>query len=401
MTSKSWSKRSARACGIISLLALGPGARAAAQPVPAVALIDAADAPQWQTWTKDLGWRVLVPTFPAGAPANPPIDMRVQAIAAAVGAAIQDGSVDAAHVYLAGRGEAAAAVFYTISRVPDLWAGGVALGGSAQQAIDSGRIFAVNFSNAPVLWISNGPQDRALAERLKGDGLNIEWRSTEGLPNSAVFEWLDKRRRDPFPAEIDCETNSPNFARCYWIQMDKFDTGELNDVLPPTFLKPEIVASLELGSFSYNRDDPGPGVLVNLPDKYTGPLKKGDRLVAIDGREVADAHAYTALMAKVTGEKSAAVMVQRGKERVRIETRFSLPHVEAPMTARVQAKYEAADNDIVIASRTVKELRVTIPPQWAMGTRLYWNGLVLENIQTPGCLALTIDKELMHAQKCP
>jgi predicted esterase len=368
-----------------------------------VALLDAADQAQWQTWTANLGWRVITPVFPEGSPAagaaNPSIDVRVQALAAAVSAAIQSGAVDAAHVYLAGRGEAAAAVFYTISRVPDLWAAGLALGGSPRPAIDSGRIFSVNFTNAPVLWISNGAEDQALAASLKSNGLNVEWRSTEGLANAAIFEWLAAHQRQAFPAEIDCETNSPNFARCYWIEMAKFDVGERNDVLPATFLRPGNPATLELGNFSWNREDPGPGLLLNLPDKYSGPLKKGDRLMAIDGREIPNAREYAAFMAKAT-EKQVAVMVQRGKERVRVETRIVVPRIDVPMTARVQAQYVAADNDIQIVSRTVKELRVTIPPQWAQGARLYWNGLSLENIATPGCLKLTVDKELLHAEKC-
>ncbi len=366
-----------------------------------MALLDAADQAQWQTWTAGLGWRVIVPVFPAGTPDKPLIDVRVQALAATVASAIQSGAVDPAHVYIGGRGAEAATVFYAISRVPDLWAAGLAVGGSPKAAIDSGRIFGANFSLVPVLWISDKAEDQALAASLKSNGLNVEWRPAAGLENTAIFDWLAKRQRPAWPAEIDCETNSPNFAHCYWIQMDKFDTGERNDVLPATYLRPEIPATLELGSFSYDRNDPGPGMLLNLGDKYIGPLKKGDRLVAIDGKEVANAQVYDAMMARATSDKQVAVMVQRGKDRVRVESRVMVPHVEVPVTARVQASYQAADNDIQIVSRTVKELRVTIPQQWALGSRLYWNGLSLQNIATPGCLKLVVDKELLHAEKCP
>jgi len=131
-----------------------PQPATAAAKAPAIALIDAADAPQWQTWVKDHGWQVV--TAPAG---NTAIDPRVQALAAAVRDAIQKGGVDPAHVYLAGRAEAAAAVFYTISRVPDLWAAGIALGGSPQAAVDSDRLFTANFTNVPVLWVSAGADD--------------------------------------------------------------------------------------------------------------------------------------------------------------------------------------------------------------------------------------------------
>src|ERR1700683_5511028 len=114
MTSKNWSRRSGRGCAIISLLSAltqTPAALAqtpAAAQTPAIAVLDAADAVQWQTWTKDLGWAVIAPKLPEGAPANPALDLRVQALAAAVKAAVQSGAVDGSHVYLAGRGEAAA-----------------------------------------------------------------------------------------------------------------------------------------------------------------------------------------------------------------------------------------------------------------------------------------------------
>jgi hypothetical protein len=48
----------------------------------------------------------------------------------------------------------------------------------------------------------------------------------------------------------------------------------------------------------------------------------------------------------------------------------------------------------------VTELRVNVPPQWVPAT-LYWNGLPLEEIGTPGCRALTMGSELMHSEKCP
>ena len=61
MISKNWSRRSVLACGI-SLLAcaLAPAQTSSTQAkTPAIALIDAADAAQWQTWTKSVGWQVI------------------------------------------------------------------------------------------------------------------------------------------------------------------------------------------------------------------------------------------------------------------------------------------------------------------------------------------------------
>jgi hypothetical protein len=367
----------------------------AAAQSPAIALIDPADAAQWEAWAKDAGWRVIT-----GAQANN-ADTRIQNLASAVRDAVRSGSVDAARVYLAGRGPAAAAVFYSISRVPDLWAAGIVIDGSPQAAIDTNRIFSANFKLVPVLWVSETDADEAAALKLKSAGLNLEWRPAKSVNNAAISEWLKQHRRDEFPAEIDCETNSPSFASCYWIQMTKFDAAERNDVLPPSALRGGSGASLDLGGFGYKTDDPGPGLLVNfLPEKYSGPLKMGDRLISLDGRPIENARQYAENMSKTTEEKNVAVMVQRGNQRHRIETRVVLPRRDAIVTARVEAQYLPADKEIQVVSRTVKEMKVTIPPQWAADSKLYWNGLVLEKIDSPGCYLLTIDRELLHSAKC-
>jgi hypothetical protein len=394
MTLKNWPNGFARACATISLL-LSP---LAAQPakVPAIALIDGADAVQWQNWTSELGWRVIVPE---GAP-SPSIDIRVQALVAAVQAAIRNGSVDPARVYLAGRGDAAATVFYTISRVPDLWAAGAALGGSPKAALDTNRIFAANFTNVPVMWLS-GSDAKPLVEKLTASKLNLEWQAVSGGANAAgVLQWLAQHKREEFPLSIDCETNSPTFASCYWIQMTKFDAAERNDVLDSTRIAGGNGAALDLGSFGFKPDEPGPGVLVTLlPEKYSGPLKVGDRLVALDGKPVADPRQYADWLEKATEEKTVTVTVQRGKERVRVETRVVLPRRENGVSARVEAQYLPADREIQIVSRTVTEMRITVPPHWVPGT-LLWNGLTLENLKEAGCWMLSIEKELLRAEKC-
>src|SRR5262249_24310120 len=148
-------------------------------------------------------------------------------------------------------------VFYGISRVPDLFAAGVASGGSPQPAIDTDRLFTANFTNAPVLWISAGAGDEAVAVQLKNGALNVGRRTSNNATNEAIQEWLSKHRREEFPTAIDCETNSPTFASCYWIQMVKFDVNERNDAVPSTQLKGATHAALDLGGFGYKSDDPG------------------------------------------------------------------------------------------------------------------------------------------------
>src|SRR5215475_11133726 len=113
MTSKSWLRRSALVCAAVSLAATA----LRAQPAPAIVLIDPADAPQWQKAASQPRWRVIVSA--AAADAN--LDQRILALAAAVREAIQKSEVDPARVYLASGGSSSAAVFYAVSRMPDLW----------------------------------------------------------------------------------------------------------------------------------------------------------------------------------------------------------------------------------------------------------------------------------------
>jgi hypothetical protein len=401
MTSRNWPNEFVRGCATISLLVCWPLAAQNQQPAnqtrrPAVALLDAGDTVQWQNWTREIGWQAIAA---AGAP-GADIDSRVRALDAAVEAAIQSGSVDPSRVYLAGRGDAVAAVFYAISRVPDLWAAGAALGGSPKAALDSNRIFAANFTNVPVLWIS-GDESKPIVEKLTAAKLNLEWLPASGGAGAvAVIEWLGRHKRDAFPLAIDCETNSPTFARCYWIQPTKFDANERNDVLASTRIAGGTGAALDLGGFGFKTDDPGPGVLVtSLPEKYSGPLKSGDRLIALDGKPLADVRQYLDLMEKVTDEKTATVTVQRGKERIRVETRITLPRRETGVTSRVEAQYLPAEKEIQIVSRTITEMRVTVAPEWVPAT-LLWNGLTLENLKEAGCWVLAVEKELLHAEKC-
>jgi predicted esterase len=383
---------------------LACGAVAAQPPKPAIALVDPADAPQWRRWTQELGWQLIVPAVPSGANA----DVRVEAVSAAVQAAIKDASADPAHIYLAGRAEAAAAVFYAISRVPDLWAAGLALGGSPKPALDTGRIFSANFTDTPVLWISDGPSDgpgdgagdAELAAQLKSAGLNLEWRSAKNISIAQVFAALLEHVHTEFPDTADCETNAPKFAHCYWMEPTKFDVAQRNEVLPPSRIALGSGASLDLGEFGYKIDDPGPGVLITvLPKNYGGPLKIGDRLIELDGQPIADARDYAARMNKMYAEKRMAGLILRGKEKLRFETRVILPSPDAFASARVQGKHDPEDKNIRIISRSVTELRVTIPQEW-IPADLYWNGVSLEDLSKAGCYLLTIDQELLNAAPC-
>jgi hypothetical protein len=328
------------------------------------------------------------------------IDKRVQALALKVEEAVKAGDVDRSRVYVAGRGSSAALVFYAIARIPDRWTAGVALGGSPKGAIDTNRVFAINFTNTPVLWASAGANDQELASRLKLDGVNLEWRTSTGLTNQTVLEWMAAHVRAEYPLTVDCETNSPTFASCYWVQPTKFDAGERNDVLPMTLIPGDAGSALDLGGFGYRATDPGPGVTVAfLPEKYNGPLKVGDRLDALDGKPIENARHLMQTLEKADTTRSAVVMVVRGKDRIRVETRIVVPRRDPVVTARVKAEYMPESHQIILISRSVTEMRVTIPAEWIPGD-LLWNGLTLENVKTAGCYALKLEKELLHAGPC-
>src|ERR1039458_4231964 len=78
-----WWRRGAVAVAAVGCLAAG---QRAAASTPAFALLDRADSAQWETWAKVAGWQVIAP--PAGLAADAAIDVRAQALAAAVQGAI-------------------------------------------------------------------------------------------------------------------------------------------------------------------------------------------------------------------------------------------------------------------------------------------------------------------------
>jgi hypothetical protein len=398
---KNWPRKFVLACAAISLAA-AHAQTGATQPAatPALALVGAADTAKWEEWAKPTGWRIL--TAPADpSPAAAAAETRLLALAQVVRDAVAKHEVDPAHVYLAGRGDDAATVFYGISRLPDLWAAGLAIGGSPQPAIETGRLFTANFGLAPVLWIGGNNGDEALAEKLRAVGMSLEWRPPAGLATAAVFEWLAHHERPEFPTDVDCETNSPKFAGCYWLTPITFDAAERNDVLPSTRLAAGSGAYLDLGGFGYKTDDPGPGLLVSfLPQKYNGPLKLNDRLMELDGKPIENSAQYAAMIARMTEARHAAVIVQRGKERIRVETTVVVPRRDAVVTARVQGRYDSDQKQVLIISRMVTKMNVNLPAHWLPAT-LLWNGLSLENVDKPGCIQLTVDHELLHAAPCP
>lgn len=290
--------------------------------------------------------------------------------------------VDPDRVYLAGRGEPAPCVFYVVSRAPDLWAAALAIEGNPRRAIETNRLFSANLSMTPVLWVAHPDPHR---QKIPGVMERAEVTAGEAVA------FLASRKRLPYPVRVDFETGNPNFLRCFWIEIAKPDPARRNDALPVSRVQPGSGAYLALGGFGYDPAKPGPGVeVVWLPPKYSGPLKIGDRILAVAGREIASGWDYAQYMDEVREEKPVAVMVQRGNQKIRLETRIMLPQREEGLTIRFQAEVQPESKEILLITRGIAALRLTLPAAWAPAT-VNWNGPTATVLAAPGCHLLTAD----------
>jgi hypothetical protein len=328
-------------------------------------------------------------------------DQRVKALSAEVEEAEKRLPVDPNRVYLAAQGGSVSTLFYVAARMPDLWAAAVAAGGSPRAAIDGNRLFAANTTNLPVLWLFANQDEEPLGKKLQSAGFNLEWREPAAAKPEEIFEWLAAHRRDPFPTTADCETGSPLFTHCYWIEVTSFDPAERNDVLDSTRVQPlGSGARLALGPFGYNPAEPGPGVLVaSLPEKYAGPLKLNDRIVELGGKKLGDAAEYAQILYRTFDEKPVVVMVQRGKDRIRLETKIELAPGAEPVTARVRAQYLPDLHEVEVVSRDITQMKLTLPESW-LPAKINWNGTEVANATAAGCWLLDEQKELLTAKRC-
>jgi dienelactone hydrolase len=376
-----------RAC----LFLLVAGLARAAEPAPLVVLAGSTPEP-WTAASAARGWEV------AAIPEVLPNDAGVRAIEAAIGEARKRTEIDPNRTYLAGQGVSSAAVFYAVSRRPDLWAAALAVGGSPAAAIETNRLFGAGATLAPVLWaVTTGLKAAApFRARLAEKGFAIEVRTTS-MTVSQALDWFASNKREPFPPRIDCETGSLEFARCYWAEITKFDPAQRNDVLPSSRVPPGSGAYLGLGGFGFDVDAPGPGVRVSwLPASYSGPLKLDDRIVAVGGKPLADARAYVEFMAVQQENRLTGITVVRGKQRLRIETRMVIPGREENITARVQAEFLSDTREFQIITRGVAALRLNLPAYWTP-CPINWNGNDSGKAASAGCWQLTPGEP---ARKC-
>lgn len=393
-----WYVNVARCLGLLLLAVLAwPAAAAQATKSPLLVLLGG-DTKTWQAACQERGWQFLQP---AGDTAGKSLDQRVRVLAAEVQEAVKGRPVDLKRIYLAAQGPSVSMLFYLTARMPDIWAAAVAAGGSPRAAIDSNRLFAANTTNVPVLWLFANKDEEPLAKKLQSAGFNLEWREPASAKPSEIFDWLGAHQRNSFPTTADCETGSPSFTHCYWVEVTRFDPGESNDVLDSTRVPPlGSGAVLAVGAFGYNPSEPGPGVLVaSLPDQYAGPLKLNDRIVELDGKELKNAADFAQILYQTFEEKPVVAMVERGKEHIRLETKIEMAPRAEPVTARVRAQYLPDLQEIEVVTRAVTQMKLTLPETW-LPARINWNGTELANATAAGCWLLDEQKELLSARRC-
>jgi pimeloyl-ACP methyl ester carboxylesterase len=383
---------------LLAMLAQPGAAQSAKSPL---LVLLGGDTKTWESACREHGWQFLEPSAQQGGDAPKSVDQRVKAMAADVEAAEKRLNADPDRVYLVAQGGASATLFYMASRLPDLWAAAAAVGGSPRAAIDTNRIFAANTTNLPVLWLFSNKDDEPLGKTLQSAGFNLEWRELLKATPSDIFAWLGKHQRDAAPTTADCETGSPLFAHCYWIEVTKFDPAEANDVLDSTRVPPlGSGAVLGIGPFGYAPTDPGPGVSVaSLPEKYSGPLKVNDRIMELGGKQIKDATEYTQIMYHTSEEKPVVVMVHRGKEHMRIETKIEIAPRPEPVTARVRAQYLPDLQEVEVVSRAITQIKLTLPAAF-LPAKINWNGTEVANATEAGCWLLDERKELLTAKRC-
>jgi hypothetical protein len=370
-----------------------------AQPQPVLVVLpgvpDPAAVPDyWKQWHSRVAvrsWLVVVPWGEFQKP-GPWGDLFIRLLEALVDDMQRRLPADTTRTYLVGEGGLASHVFYAASRAPHLFAAGLAVSGDPRRAIETNRLFGANTTLCPVLWLVDeraAPVAERERRRLRAAGFNFHLRSLQSFPLEGGLEWLEKHRRDPFPEEVDCETGNQEFARCHWLEITRFDPSQRNDVLPSTRVRPGAGGYLDLGGFGYDPSAPGPGVrVVWLPPGYKGPLKLEDRIVSVGGRAVKDAQDYLAMMDEAE-EKPVAVIVERGQERLRLESRILLPRREETVTARVQGRFLPDTRELLLVTRGVGELKLQVPPQWAPA-RVNWNGNDLGDLERPGCWMVAV-----------
>lgn len=355
---------------------------------------------QWEQAARDQGWNLVLPWN--GGAYSFTSDAGVRAVTAILDDFATHANVDRRRVFLAGHGDGAPAVFYALSRSPDRWAAGLAIGGDVGRAIDSNRLFAGNAAAIPILWVYEEERLRALQQsigRLQSAGLDLSLLAADEFTVKDSVAWLKPHAKESLPVRVDYETGSPGFTQAYWVDIRGFDFRLRNDALDSTRVDPGTGAFLRLGGFGYDPGGSGPGLRVKwLPEKYKGPLQQEDVIVSIAGTMIEDSRHYGEFMEAQRESRDVGIILLRGGKSQRLEARIVIPHRDEEETARVHAEYLKDSGEIMLVSRGARALAVTVPAAWAP-VKLSWNGLDMADAAGAGCWTL-VDSQPKATKGC-
>ncbi len=344
---------------------------------------------QWQGVVSARGWHLVLPWTEGRFAFHSDEGMR--AVRAVVEDFRRQHPVDARRVYLAGHGDGSPGVFTAISRLPDAWAAALAIGGDANRAIETNRLYAGNAAHTPLLWLyeeNRAPVLKSAIRRMQFAGLKGRFEAASEFGAEQAVEWLRQHSSAALPTSVDFETGSLDFRRAHWLEVAEFDFTQRNDVLATTRVDPGTGAFLRLGGFGYDPEGKGPGVPVKwLPQNYKGPLKLEDCIVSIAGKMVQDADHYAEIMEAQRESRDVGIILRRNDKNMRIETRIVIPKRDESDTARVLAEYLADPGELLVVTRGVKSLILQVPDAW-VPLKISWNGTDLESATISGCWLL-------------
>lgn len=157
-------------------------------------------------------------------------------------------SIDMDRVYLSGHSMGADAAWDIAVSHPDLWAGAVLIGAKADKYV---RIYRRNARFVPLYFIC-GELD---ASRLEANATtwNYYLRSSFGYPVTvveyqgrghesfadeqlAIFDWMQRHRREPYLRKFDCNTMRPWDNFFWWVELFQLPERSMSD---PAFWPPK------------------------------------------------------------------------------------------------------------------------------------------------------------------
>jgi predicted esterase len=346
-------------------------------------------ARQWEPAVLAEGWHLVLPWNEGKFSFHS--DEGVRTLQAIVADYCRSHSVNPQRIYLVGFGDGAPGVFTAISRLPGLWAAAVAIGGDANLAIESNRLFAGNAVGIPLLWIyeeSRASVLRPAIHRLQEANFPAQFEAASEFRAEHAIQWLSRHHAPALPSTVDYETGTLSFDSNRWVRIRELDFRLRNDVLASTRVDPGNGAFLRLGGFGYDPEGKGPGVPVKwLPENYRGPLQLDDTIVSIAGTMVENAAHYAEIMAQQRESRDVGIILLRNGKRTRIETRIVIPQRDEIETARILAEYLPESKEILVVSRGVRKAELRIPSSWAP-VKVNWNGSDIAAGVGAGCLLL-------------